>query len=245
MPTRAVVFDLFHTLTGPESEWSELPWTSDVLGIDYRVWDHILTTKSRWRLTGEWRNPYLILRTLAHEINSSISDKRIRESVEVRTQQFHHALQKIPLENVETLKRLRNGGLRLGLISNADVIEIAAWTDSPLAGLFGVEIFSCRVGCAKPDSVIFHKCLSALSVGPEECLFVGDGGSNELVGAKGVEFTTFFISGAIAALWPEWLPERVAIADHHITSLQEILRLCSLTQGRADELRPSHLDENF
>jgi hypothetical protein len=34
MVVRGVIFHLFHTLTGPESEWSDLPWTSDVLGIE-------------------------------------------------------------------------------------------------------------------------------------------------------------------------------------------------------------------
>jgi len=52
MGLRAVVFDLFHTLTGPEDEWSYLPWTSDVLGIDRDVWNELLITRSRWRLTG-------------------------------------------------------------------------------------------------------------------------------------------------------------------------------------------------
>ena len=62
---RGVVFDLFHTLTGSELQWSNVPFTSDFLGIDRRVWDRVLHTESRWRLAGEERDPLAILRRLA------------------------------------------------------------------------------------------------------------------------------------------------------------------------------------
>lgn len=64
MAIRGVVFDLFHTLTGPESQWSTLPWTSDVLGIDRRTWNELLTQRSRWRLAGEEADPFVIISTL-------------------------------------------------------------------------------------------------------------------------------------------------------------------------------------
>src|SRR5436190_21572266 len=83
---RGVIFDLFHTLTGLESEWSDLPWTSDVLGIDRRTWDELLTTRSRWRLTGEERDPHAIVRALAHEVDATIPDARIREATRIRIQ---------------------------------------------------------------------------------------------------------------------------------------------------------------
>lgn len=36
----------------------------------------------------------------------------------------------------------------------------------------------------KPDEEIFIRCLSELNLSPEECIYVGDGGSNELEAAK-------------------------------------------------------------
>src|SRR6185503_7836924 len=126
MPAKAIVFDLFHTLTGLESEWSDLPWTSDVLGIDRGAWDRALTTQSRWRLAGEERDPYRILSRLARQIDPAITDETLRRAVEIRIARFRHSLSKIPAANIETLRRLRAAGLRLGLISNADAMEIAA-----------------------------------------------------------------------------------------------------------------------
>jgi putative hydrolase of the HAD superfamily len=225
MPVKAIVFDLFHTLTGLESEWCDLPWTSDVLGIDRGVWNLALATQSRWRLAGEEKDAYRIVSRLARQINPALTDETVRRAVEVRTARFRHSLSKVPAANVETLKQLRTAGFRLGLISNADVMEVAAWTDSPLAGLFDVEVFSCTAGCVKPEPAIFAKCLDALKVTAGESMFVGDGSSDELVGAKSVGMKTVFVSGVIEELWPEKMPQRIALADYHIAWMPEVLGL--------------------
>ena len=151
MAIRGVIFDLFHTLTGPESEWSDLPWTSDVLGIDRMRWGELLTARSRWRLTGEETDPYRILSALADEADPTITEDRIRDALRVRIQRFRDSLLRVPEANIEALRRLRVAGYRLGLITNADVMEIAAWSDCPLAGLFDAEVFSCMRGTSKTE----------------------------------------------------------------------------------------------
>ena len=47
----------------------------------------------------------------------------------------------------------------------------------------------------KPDSCIYEEAARRLGVTPSECLFVGDGGSDELPGAKAAGMT------AIQAKW--------------------------------------------
>lgn len=228
MQIRGVIFDLFHTLTAPESKWSDLPSTAAVLGIDRRAWNDALTAGSRWRLVGAERDPYVIVRTVAHTIDPTIPDDRIRAATNLRIQRFRRSLQQIPVENVDTLHHLRARGYRLGLISNADVMEVAAWADSPLAGAFDVEVFSCAAGCVKPEPAIYRQCLESLGLDPRQCLFVGDGGSNELVGAKEIGLSTVFVSGVIGELWPETVAQRVPTADHHITAVPEIVALLGL-----------------
>jgi putative hydrolase of the HAD superfamily len=225
---RGVIFDLFHTLTGPESVWSDLPSTSEVLGIDRRAWDDVLIRRSRWRLCGAERDPYTIVRMLAHDIDPSIPEERLREALKVRIQRFRDSLMRVPVENIAALKRLRESGLRLGLISNADAMEVAAWAESPLAGCFDAEIFSCDAGAVKPEPAIFAQCLDALGLPAADCLFVGDGGSDELAGAKTVGLSTVFVSGVMAELWPERVAERLAISDHHIIWLPEILTIARI-----------------
>ena len=231
MKPKAIVFDLFHTLTGFESEWSDLPLTCEVLGIDRRVWNNAITTGSRWRLAGEERDAYRILHRLAREIDARITEETIRKAAQIRTRRFRDAFQRIPPANVETLKHLRRAGFGLGLVSNADASEVETWNDSPLAGLFDVEVFSCHCGHVKPEAEIFHKCIDALGRKPQECMFAGDGGSNELIAAREVGMTTVFVSGVIAELWPEYVAQRIPTADHHIAFVPEILDLLGVADA--------------
>ena len=45
-------------------------------------------------------------------------------------------------------------------------------------------VLSYKVQMKKPDSCIYREAAKRLCVDPEECIFVGDGGSNELTGAR-------------------------------------------------------------
>jgi putative hydrolase of the HAD superfamily len=148
--------------------------------------------------------------------------------VTARVQRFRETLYRIPVENVDTLHQLRVAGFRLGLVSNADAMEVAAWADSPMAGLFDSEVFSCHVGCVKPERAIYERCLAEIGLRGEECLFVGDGGSDELTGAKAVGMTTVFVSGVIAESWPARVEERLRQCDHHVRDVPELLALLDL-----------------
>jgi putative hydrolase of the HAD superfamily len=222
---RGVVFDLFHTLTGPESQWLGAVFTSDALGIDRRTWDRVLHFESRWRLAGEERDPFCILRRLADVVDPSIPDEMVRAAVDLRLHRFKTALDTIPRENLDVLHELRDRGLRLGLVSNADASEVLGWSECPLCGLFDVEVFSCEVGAVKPEAELFNSCLKRLGLDAKECLYVGDGGSDELHASKALGFRTVFISGVIAELWPERISERMAVAGHHITRLPELVAI--------------------
>ena len=48
-----------------------------------------------------------------------------------------------------TLRKLRDQGYLLALISNASTAEVQAWPESPLQSLFDVSVFSCHVGMKK------------------------------------------------------------------------------------------------
>jgi HAD superfamily hydrolase (TIGR01509 family) len=222
---RGVIFDLFHTLTPRESEWSTQPATCDMLGVDRRAWDRVLIQTSRWRLVGEERDPFTIFRRLVDQVDPAISDERLREVLERRTQRFRDCFDNIPAANVAMLQRLRKAGLKLALLSNADVMDIASFRGSALAGLFDVEVFSCDAGCAKPEAPIYHACLEGLGLEAGECVFVGDGGSDELAGARAVGLRTIFVSGAIEELWPERIAGRQAVADHHVRNAWDVERI--------------------
>jgi putative hydrolase of the HAD superfamily len=222
---KGVLFDLFHTLTDVESNWSDLPWTSDVLGIDRTEWNTALTQRSRWRLAGEVRDPRQIVATLARELRPDISDEVIDRAVAVRIERFRHTFQRIPDDNVRLIDKLRRHGVRTALVSNADAMEVAAYGSSPLAGRFDAEVFSCEVGLVKPEAEIYLQALRAIGLDASECIFVGDGGSNELEGARSVGLRTVFVSIGVEDLWPDQLERRASVADHRVRRPPEILAL--------------------
>ena len=86
-------------------------------------------------------------------------------------------------ETVETLKRLRSAGYRIGLIGDCARETPREWPSTDLAPLVDAAIFSCEVGMKKPDPHIYRLASQMLSVGPASCVFVGDGSSRELSGA--------------------------------------------------------------
>jgi putative hydrolase of the HAD superfamily len=104
-------------------------------------------------------------------------------------------------------------------------MEVAGWDTSPLAGLFNVEVFSCEVGMVKPEPEIYEHALTRIGLSAEDCLFVGDGGSNELEGARAVGLKTVFVSGVIADLWPDRVEKRGAGAIHTIHRAADLLKL--------------------
>lgn len=220
---KAVVFDLFHTLTSLESTWGGgHRMTCEMLGVSREAWDDQLQSKSRDRLIGAKKDALEIVAEMAHAIDPSISDERIRAATENRIARFAAALQEIPAENAAVLECLRARGKRIGLISNADVMEVAAWGQSRIGHLFDSTIFSCVAGCAKPEKEIYEISLRELGVSPAESVFVGDGGSNELEGAKSVGMATIMITGIIRELWPDRIAERQRHADFVIERLAEL-----------------------
>lgn len=93
------------------------------------------------------------------------------------------------------LQKLKGSGYFIGLISNCSSEEVTVFKESSLYPFFDVVILSYEVGMMKPESSIYLECLHRLNCSANECLFVGDGGSDELNGANKVGMKS------IQALW--------------------------------------------
>ena len=82
------------------------------------------------------------------------------------------------------LARLRAAGIRLGIVSNSDGRVEQALLAAGLREYFDVVIDSSVLGVEKPDPAIFQAALQALSVAPEEALYVGDLYEVDVIGAR-------------------------------------------------------------
>ena len=86
-------------------------------------------------------------------------------------------------EITDMLDALKEKGLKIALISNCFDEEVDPVKNSRLYPYFDVALLSYEVGIMKPDPKIFRLALERLKLEPGECIYVGDGGSNELKAA--------------------------------------------------------------
>ncbi|HEX9943931.1 MAG TPA: HAD-IA family hydrolase [Thermoanaerobaculia bacterium] len=83
----------------------------------------------------------------------------------------------------EALARLREEGLRLGVVSNWDHRLPQVLGQLGLARFFGSITCSARAGVEKPDRRIFHQAVAELGIEPAATLHVGDGRLEDVEGA--------------------------------------------------------------
>jgi len=107
----------------------------------------------------------------------------VRDCV-TRMHQERHLWCSVRERTHESLGRLRDAGLRLGIVSNSDGRVEQALAEAGLREYFDVVIDSSLAGIEKPDPAIFLAALDALGVRPEDALYVGDLYEVDVVGAQ-------------------------------------------------------------
>ena len=195
MKYKVVIFDLFETLI---TEWGHKKYTKNEmcadLGVERTEFDIYWDEKEQDRYIGSMSFEDSILyvsekckKTVDNTTISNIIDRRIK----TKSVCFEH----VHTEVFPLLSSLRNMGLRTAIISNCSSEEVKVLKESEIYKYFDEVVLSYEVHMKKPDSCIYEETSKRLSVDSGECVFVGDGGSNELVGAKKVRMK------AIQAKW--------------------------------------------
>ena len=94
---------------------------------------------------------------------------------------------------VQALSRLRDNGLRLGVLSDATAEIAGSWRDSPLSAVIDAAMFSCTAGYTKPDQRLYSRICGKLGVLAPRTWYVGDGGGDELNGALAAGMTAIAV----------------------------------------------------
>ena len=84
---------------------------------------------------------------------------------------------------LKCLETLRGHGRKIGLLTNCAADVPRTWPNGELASLVDYAGFSWKLGQMKPDRGAYLSVCAEMGVGPESCVFVGDGGDRELTGA--------------------------------------------------------------
>ena len=188
---KTVFFDLFFTLADLEYQ-KENEFT--LLNITRQQWEASAENPTTYNLraTGGVSTETEMLLSMVAGLPFTVTDFQLKKLIEIRNDRMKKALTEIHPDILFTLKQLKEKGFKLCLISNADIIDKKYWDISPLAQLFDDVIFSCDVGIVKPDKEIYQLAMERMNTTPDKCFFVGDGGSNELAGAKSCGISTIF-----------------------------------------------------
>ena len=95
---------------------------------------------------------------------------------------------------MEALARLRQKGLRLWLLSNAQRVFTAyelqhLGLGEQLDGIF----ISSDYGCRKPDQRFYRVLMQERGLDPEHCLMIGNDRETDIAGAKAAGLATFYM----------------------------------------------------
>jgi len=86
----------------------------------------------------------------------------------------------------ETLTKLTEAGLKLGIVSNTFVSAGALdrhLTEEGLIGFFDTRVYSCEFGFRKPDKRIFLEAARQVGAEPANIIYVGDRINKDVKGA--------------------------------------------------------------
>jgi len=181
---KAVLFDLFETLI-TERNRTIIPGSvvAERLGLDERASTAQWRARMQARMIGTFPDYASVLVDICSALGAPANMEAIRRLQEERVASHAELFYNLDPNVLDMLEKIRAMGIKTGLVSNASCEEITAWEDSPLSKLIDAAVFSCEVGFTKPGPEIYLTACEQLGVDPRECIYVGDGGSNELPGA--------------------------------------------------------------
>jgi len=191
---KAVIFDMYETLithyNSPLYFGAEMAQDA---GIPKEKFYYLWRGLDLERTIGKLSLEKLLERILRENgcYTEDVLNKLVEKRVATKEECFRH----LHTEIIPMLSQLKESGLLVGLISNCYSEEAKVIRESELFPFFDGAYLSCELGIAKPDVEIFERCMKELGVKPEECLYIGDGGSRELETAEALGMK------AVQAVW--------------------------------------------
>jgi putative hydrolase of the HAD superfamily len=223
---QAVVFDFFGTLTRSVRRGPQHAAIARALGCDPEAVVSVLDRTFQVRARGQLGSAEATLRWVTEQAGGRPRTAQLQAAVPARVDALK-ADTRLRADAESVLTAIKNRGLRTALISDC-THELPAFLPSlPIAPLLDVNVFSVEVGRCKPDPLIYLEACWRMRVAPEDCLYIGDGGSRELTGAAAVGMT------AIRLAAPDLADHLVFNADVEFTgpsvpSLTAVLDLLDL-----------------
>ncbi len=191
---RAVLFDLYDTLIWLDVETSNRgrEELATKLGVSLDSFLKVWNPSVEDRMLGMGGNLADHLAATAAALGVESSPELVAQLVSIERRRLEESVHLYP-GTVPTLRRIREAGYRLGLISNVSDGASIPITHLGIDRLFDELILSHEVGLLKPDPAIFDLACRRLGVAPSETIFVADGGFGELDAAQQLGIFTVLV----------------------------------------------------
>ena len=226
---KAVFFDLFETLitekTRPDARartpWHER-WRTDAAKLE-KWWEE----KHVACMTGLYPGIEGSFQALCDAVGSPLSAAEIDLAIQEQCAWKTRVLREVEPCAGAMVNAVHALGLKVGVLSNALPEEVSAWASCPLRDLVDDAVFSCAVGVMKPQLAIYALACERMGVSPAEVCFIGDGGFDELRGARSAGMisvkATWYQDQKVAWPFPEEL-RQVSTMEAVPALLESILR---------------------
>lgn len=180
---KAVIFDMYETLITlfDSPLYFGTQMASDA-GIAEERFQETWRAEEKNRTTGKITLEELLEKILRE--NNCFSEEKMNYILKKRIWCKEEAFEHLHIEIIPMLRALKKKGIMIGLISNCFSEESMVIKKSILYPFFDAVCLSFDEGIQKPDPAIFERCIERLGVEVDACLYVGDGGSNELEAAQ-------------------------------------------------------------
>jgi putative hydrolase of the HAD superfamily len=189
MPTyRAALFDFFGTLTRSVRRGPQHADIARSLGCDPDVVVDVLDRSFRARARGLFGSAEATLRWVSEQAGANPDRRQLHAALGARVDALRADTALRP-DAVRALQQLRDRGIRTAVISDCTHELPVFLPELPIAPLLDTAVYSVQVGRCKPDPMMYLTACWQLDVPPEDCLYVGDGGSRELSGAADLGMT--------------------------------------------------------
>ena len=207
------------------------------LGCEPEQWLDLMSRTFYMRASGRLGNPIDVLYGLATVLGARPSRHTVRA---VRVERVATVGADGPLrpDAVPVLAGLRRRGLRTALVSDCWYELPELLPELPVFPLLDARIYSVRVGRCKPHPTMFLAACDRLGLAPADCLYVGDGGSEELSGAAAVGMGAVRLAAPDLAGHLTFRPDG-AFRGPSVGSLSDLLPLVDgLRDGCGGDLGP-------
>lgn len=214
---RAVVFDLFGTLVDAPSQQDRHDAAhelADALGVPTTAVRDALARSWRDRHLGQWDTVDHIAAGLARLCRATRPDlPRAGRLIENRARQRLRWDASV----LTMLTQLADKGLAVMVLSDAAADTAHAWPNGAPTWL--PVLFSCQAQAVKPDPALYQRVLHQLAVPAQAVLYCGDGGGDELAGARRAGMTAVHVPvrggpNAVTHHRVDWNGPHLQCAEH-------------------------------